>query len=215
MRFKSWRKLKVGDVTANIPHRQLSTTKGIAFTSVFTSVILFILLGPHFIGFFEDLLYVVACRICPESRNQIYDDVGSIVTAGQSDVKKGVEGFKDLENDLTITDPNIKRGLIEYYQTKILVGSLLTLGYIFLIYLFFEKVIWSITGYDPTPLLTILFALVIVGIIHMVFTGFKDFPYSGWIALAQNPIVFNSNDIVNAISPIPLNVTSYQQYPIK
>ncbi len=180
----------------------------LSFKTLVITLALIFMLGSVAVGVFSDLAYLIGCGFCPEGQQQFKESLTAIVTAGQSDVKLGVEGMLKLKNDTTITDPTIKAGLVNTYKSKIITGSLLTLIYIFIFFVVISKLGDWVVGFPPPTLLAILISIFLVGIIHWSFSGFTQFPYQGWTEMAMHPEIW-SHEFIDYAAPVPTNYTPY------
>ena len=177
----------------------------LSMTNIVILLVLMILLGGTVVGIIEDAAYVIACGGCKEGTDAFLDGLGSVVSAGQHDVKLGVDGLLEMKN---MTEEQstvlVDEGLNELYKQKILFGSLLTIAYIFIFYIVINKISeWLLSGLTAPTFWAIVFSMMIVGVLHMIATGFTEFPYQGWVHLAYHPDIW-AVKFTEIISPVPI-----------
>lgn len=199
----------------------------IPLKAIFLLVSVFLIVGTSgAIGVFEDSFYFIMCGGCPEGASAFGGSVSAILTAGQSDVSFGVNGLLQLQD--VLDDPakaqiinetlggDFKKstmdGMILFYWTKIILGSLLTLIYIWVLIKLIKFPFKFATSFDPPLFVTIFLALAITGLLHFIFTGFTEIPFQGWITLAYHPELWTAKAI-EAVSPLPPEALGNLTYP--
>ena len=163
--------------------------------------------------FFQDIAYLIVSGFSEDARTKIVTDIGALVSLGQTRVKDGVLGMKELKDEGCInTNTTIKcpltelqvKGLANSYRDMIIKGTAVSLIYIVIIYLVINKGNEAVTGFTIPFLWAVVISILITGIIAWVFMGFKGYPFEGWILLIQNYWIWTSTTI-NVVSPVPLN----------
>lgn len=168
------------------------------------------------LGIFEDGAYFALCGGCPEGAQAFGGSLAAILTAGQSDVVFGVNGLLALQEVMedqgkTATLDEVfmgnfsaimLQGLIWLYWIKIILGSVLTLIYIWVLIKIINLPFTWFSNFEPPIFVTIFLAVAITGLLHFGFSGWTQFPFQGWIMLSQHPELW-SMKAVEVISPLP------------
>ena len=178
------------------------------------------------LGIAEDGVYFALCKGCPEGASAFGGSMAAILTAGQSDVSFGVNGLLQLQevsidehkaavlNETfgTTFESVMFGGLIWLYWWKIILGSLLTLIYIWILIKIIKFPFRFFTSFDPPIFVVLFLAVAITGMLHYTFTGFMQLPFQGWITLAQHPELWSAK-AVEIISPLPPEALGNVTYP--
>lgn len=168
------------------------------------------------INIIENGIYFAMCGGCSEGAQGFGSALSTILTAGQSDVVFGVNGLIELQQ--TVQDKEkasmlnqtfegginsmMIQGLVWIYALKIILGSLLTVIYIWILTKIVKFPFNTFAGWEPPIFVTLFLAIAITGLLHWGFSGWTQYPFQGWITLAQHPELW-SMKAFNAVSPIP------------
>jgi uncharacterized integral membrane protein len=178
------------------------------------------------LGVFEDGAYFAMCGGCSEGAQAFGGSLSAILTAGQSDVVFGVNGLLELQavmdnQEKAVSLDNIFQGnftgimingLIWLYWIKIILGSVLTLIYIWILIKIIKLPFTIFAGWEPPIFVIIFLAIAVTGLLHWGFSGWTQFPFQGWITLAQHPELWSAKAI-ESISPLPPEALHNLTYP--
>ena len=119
-----------------------------------------------------------------ENKQAIFDDLKAIGTQGQSDVKSGIMGLKDIEENPDKYEPEIRKSLIGYHRQNIIIGTIMTLLWIWIVASGINLIFGKATTSLPVPLLLRYgLAFFIIGCIGLAFgSGF----FEGWYLIIKN-----------------------------
>lgn len=162
-------------------------------------------------------VYTIACGGCDTGFNAFYDSVSMILTAGQHDVTFGVNGLlaldKTMKNSSNSTimslglTQTVVQGVYWFYWVKIILGSFLTLVYLWGFVWIINKAADSFVGFPPPLAMTLIVAFVLVGLMHFVFTGFTEVPFQGWIGLVMHPELWQAGAL-DYVAPVPIDLSN-------
>lgn len=149
-----------------------------------TIVLVFWFLGTGIItGFFGDCAYMTMCIFCEDGRMAVMDDLRSVITAGQSNIKDGTEGLLKTESNNNLSQLD-KKTLTDNYKVMIMKGFVLNIAYygffFFFVSLFFE----TFSGFKPPIVSTLILSLIIMCLVMAFFSA--KFPFFGLYYLFSN-----------------------------
>jgi len=146
------------------------------------------------LDFSQDLVFLITSGFSEESRNKIVNDIGALVSLGQSRVKEGVLGMVELKEmrcvpnytaDCSLTELQVK-GLASSYKDNILKGTFVSLIYVIIFFLILNKGTQLVTGFPIPAVWSLVVSVLITGLIAWAFMGFEGYPYEGFILLIKN-----------------------------
>lgn len=177
---------------------------------------LFFLVGTTFTGLLMDIGYLVMCAGCPEGRVAVSTGLAQLITAGQGNIKEGVNSLVDLRDNVNVTQA-IESGLItermvqsqiDTARWQIFGGIALTFALWFVIYIIVYKLGEWFVAFSPPFVMTLILTIVIAGLIQWAAIGFAFSiypyigPYDGFVTLSFNIDIWEYK-LVESISPFP------------